>query len=361
MGKIKIAIAGIGNCASSLIQGINYYRKIDGNSPPTPGIMHNVLGGYRIGDIEVVAAFDIDKRKVGKDVADAIFTPPNCTVKFSDVEKTGVVVMKGPVLDGVAETTKDEFKVDSSQSPCNVGEVLKKAGAEILINYLPVGSEKATRYYAEECIKAGCAFINAMPVFIVSDSGWAKKFEENGLPAIGDDVKSQVGATILHRTLAKLFVDRGVMLERTYQLNVGGNTDFLNMMERGRLVSKKISKTEAVQSQLPTRLVDSSIHIGPSDYVKWLGDKKIAFIRLEGRKFGNVPITVEVRLEVEDSPNSAGIMVDAIRCCKIALDRNIGGSLISASAYFMKHPPQQHSDDIARIMVEEFISGKRER
>ena len=323
---IKIAITGLGNCASSLIQGLEYYKKVDGNSPPVPGLMHNVIGGYKLRDIKVVAAFDVDKRKVGKDVAEAVFSPPNCTKKFSDVPKIGVKVQKGPVLDGIAETTKDFFLVDPSQKPVDVKKAIQESGAEILINYLPVGSEQAVRFYAQEALDAGVAFINCMPVFIASDGPWAKRFEDAGLPCIGDDIKSQVGATITHRTLVKMFADRGVKIERTYQLNVGGNTDFMNMLERQRLKSKKLSKTEAVQSNLPERLPADKIHIGPSDYVPWLNDNKIAFIRIEGRKFGDIPIVLDCRLDVEDSPNSAGIVVDAIRCAKLALERKTGGA-----------------------------------
>jgi len=359
--KIKLAIAGLGNCASSLIQGLTYYKNINANSEQVPGLMHNVLGGYKISDIELVAAFDVDKRKVGKDIAEAVFTEPNCTIKFSDVPKTGIKVMKGPVLDGVADTTKNHFLLDSAQKPVDIAKELKNSGAEVMICYLPVGSEQAVRFYAEECLKAGVAFLNAMPVFIVSDPVWAKKFEDKGIPAIGDDIKSQVGATIIHRVLTKLFVDRGVKVERTYQLNFGGNTDFLNMLDRDRLKSKKISKTEAVQSQMPTRMHDDNIHIGPSDYVPWLKDKKICMIRMEGKKFGDVPIVVDLRLDVEDSPNSAGVMIDAVRCAKVALDRKIGGALTSPSSYFMKHPPQQFPDSVAKQMVDEFISGLRER
>jgi len=359
--KIKVAICGLGNCASSLIQGLEYYKHVDGNSPTIPGLMHNVIGGYRISDIQVVAAFDIDKRKVGKDVGEAIFSPPNCTLKFSDVQKLGVEVLKGPVLDGIAETTKDMFLVDPSQKPVNVRKALEDSGAEMLVNYLPVGSEQAVRFYAEEALEAGVAFVNCMPVFIASDPAWAKRFAEKGLPVCGDDIKSQVGATITNRVLAKLFADRGVKIERMYQLNFGGNTDFKNMLERERLKSKKISKTEAVQSNLPIPLPPEQIHIGPSDYVPWMKDKKVCYLRIEGRKFGDVPIILECRLEVEDSPNSAGIVVDAIRCTKLALERGIGGPLISPSAYFMKHPPQQFPDEVARQMVEEFIAGKRER
>ena len=359
--KIRVAICGLGNCASSLIQGLEYYKHVDGNSPIVPGLMHNVICGYKISDIQIVAAFDIDKRKVGKDVGEAIFSPPNCTIKFSDVPKLGVDVLKGPVLDGVAETTKDMFLVDPAQKPVNISKALEDAGAEILVNYLPVGSEQAVRFYAQEALEAGVAFINCMPVFIASDAVWAKRFEDAGLPVCGDDIKSQLGATITNRTLAKLFADRGVKIERMYQLNFGGNTDFKNMLERERLKSKKISKTEAVQSNLPAPLPADRIHIGPSDYVPWMKDKKVCYLRIEGRKFGDVPITLECRLDVEDSPNSAGIVVDAIRCTKLALDRGVSGALISSSAYFMKHPPQQFPDDICREMVEEFIAGKRER
>ncbi|HIE34271.1 MAG TPA: inositol-3-phosphate synthase, partial [Candidatus Altiarchaeales archaeon] len=355
MKEIKVAIAGVGNCASSLIQGIHYYHDVDGNSSLVPGLMHNVIQGYRISDIKFVAAFDVDSKKIDLDLSEAIFREPNCTIKFSDVPRMGVKILKAPVLDGVAETTREKFSVDPKQKPVDVADVLKEKKPDILINYLPVGSEKATRYYVECCLEAGVAFINAIPVFIASNLEWAEKFKKRKLPVIGDDIKSQVGATIVHRTLTKLFVDRGVKLDNTYQLNVGGNTDFLNMLEKARLKSKKISKTQSVQSQLPTQLPDEDIHIGPSDYVPWLNDKKLAFIRLQGRKFGDVPINIELRLEVEDSPNSAGVMVDAIRCAKLALDRGIGGTLLSPSSYFMKSPPVQYSDSVAREMVEEFI------
>ncbi|MFH1470800.1 MAG: inositol-3-phosphate synthase [Candidatus Micrarchaeota archaeon] len=361
MGKIKLGIIGIGNCCSSFIQGLEYYKKIDGNSPPTPGLMHNVIGGYKLSDIEVVAAFDVDKRKIGKDVGEAIFSPPNCTIKFSEVPALGVKVKKGPVLDGVAETTKDKFLVDPSQKPCNVRKELEDSGAEIVVNYLPVGSEQAVRFYAQEVLDAGCAFVNAMPVFITSDNSWAEKFEKKGLPILGDDVKSVVGATIVHRQLARLFLERGVRLKQTYQLNVGGNTDFKNMLERSRLISKKISKTQAVQSILKTPLDPEKVTIGPSDYVPWLNDNKIAFIRLEGESFGGTPLTVDLRLDVIDSPNSAGIIVDAVRLCKLALDRKVGGRMISGSSYLMKSPPIQYPDDVARRMVEEFITGERQR
>jgi myo-inositol-1-phosphate synthase len=361
MGKIRIGVIGVGNCCSSLVQGLQYYKGIDGNSPPTPGLMHNVIGGYKLSDIDVVAAFDIDKRKVGKDLGQAVFEPPNCTTKFSEVPKLGVKVKKGPVLDGVAETTKDKFLVDPAQKPCNVCKELVDAGAEVVVNYLPVGSEQATRFYAQEILDAGCAFVNAMPVFITSSDEWTSKFESKGLPILGDDVKSVVGATIVHRVLARLFLDRGVRLKQTYQLNVGGNTDFKNMLERSRLVSKKISKTQAVQSILKTPLDPEKVTIGPSDYVPWLNDNKIAFIRLEGENFGGTPLTLDLRLDVIDSPNSAGIIVDAVRLCKLALDRKISGRLISGASYLMKSPPIQYPDEVARRMVEEFISGERER
>jgi myo-inositol-1-phosphate synthase len=364
--EIRLAIAGVGNCASSLIQGLFYYKNIKSNDQLVPGLMHNVLGGYRISNIRPVAAFDVDSRKVGKDLSKSIFAKPNCTkVFYKDVPKLGVIVERGPTLDGVAnhmeEFPKDRtFKI-SDQKPVDVEKVLKEAKADVLVNYMPVGSEEATKYYAECALKANCAFVNCMPAFIASNSEWARKFEGKKIPVIGDDIKSQVGATITHRVLAKLFSDRGVKIDRTYQLNTGGNTDFLNMLERSRLKSKKISKTESVQSQLPVRLKDEHIHIGPSDYVPWQNDNKVCFIRMEGRKFGDVPIELEMRLSVEDSPNSAGIVIDAIRCAKLAKDRRIGGPLISPSSYFMKHPPQQFPDSVAKHMVEEFIKGERER
>lgn len=364
--KINIAIVGIGNCASSLIQGLFYYRHIQDEKELIPGLMHNILGGYKISDIKIVAAFDVDKRKVGKDISEAIFAPPNCTkIFYKEIPRLGVKVKMGPVLDGVASHMKDypEEKtfVVAKEKPVNIAQELKKAGAEILISYLPVGSQKATEFYVKAALDAKCAFINCMPVFIVSEKKWAEKFEKNNLPCIGDDIKSQVGATIVHRTLSHLFSQRGVIIDKSYQLNFGGNTDFLNMLERKRLVSKKISKTEAVESQLAKRLSYDNLHIGPSDWIPWLKDNKICFIRIEGRKFGNVPVELELRLSVEDSPNSAGCVIDAIRLAKIALDRGIGGPLISASAYLMKHPPQQFTDEKAREMIEEFIKGQRER
>ena len=364
MEKIKIAIIGLGNCASSLIQGIHYYK--NKNPEDAIGLMHPVIGDYTASDIEVVAAFDIDKRKVGKDVSEAIFAKPNCTQVFCpEIPEVGVKVSMGKVLDGVAphmsDYDDDYTFVVADEEASNIVDILKESGAEMLVNYLPVGSEKAVRFYAQCALDAGIAFINCMPVFIVSDPQWAKKFEEKGIPAIGDDIKAQIGATITHRTLANLFRERGVKLERTYQLNTGGNTDFLNMLNRDRLDSKKESKTEAVQSVLAERLDDPNIHIGPSDYVPWQKDNKLCFLRMEGKTFGDVPMNIELRLSVEDSPNSAGCVIDAIRCCKLALQRGIGGQLTSISAYTMKHPPEQFIDEQAYNMVNEFIDGKRER
>ena len=367
MEKIKIAIFGVGNCASSLVQGIYYYR--DKKPEDVIGLMHWDIGGYKPYDIEIVAAVDIDKRKIGKDISEAIFTKPNCTKIFcKDIPKTGVIVKMGKVLDGVA-SHMSKYPEDKTFVVSNVKEsekeeivkLLKESGAEIALNYVPVGSEKAAKFYAECCLEAGVAYINCMPVFIASDKEFAGRFSSKNVPLVGDDIKSQIGATIIHRTLAKLFTDRGVKIDRTYQLNVGGNTDFLNMLSKDRLKSKKISKTEAVQSVLDKQLEHDNIHIGPSDYVPWLKDNKICFLRMEGRIFGDVPIDLELRLNVEDSPNSAGCTIDAIRCCKLALERGIGGPLISISAYTMKHPPQQFPDWEAKKMVEEFIQGKRER
>jgi len=363
---IKIAIAGIGNCCSSLIQGIHYYKNVVSDDELVPGLMHNIIGDYKISDIKTVAAFDIDKRKTGKDLSEAIFAQPNCTkIFYRDIPRMGIKVKMGPVLDGIAPHMKDypEEKrfVVSKEKSADVAEELKKAGAEILINYMPVGSQKAVEYYANCALKAGVSFINCMPVFIASDKNWAEKFEKKNLSVIGDDIKSQVGATITHRTLAHLFAQRGVIIDKSYQLNFGGNTDFLNLLSIERRKTKKISKTESVESQLSKRLSYDNLHIGPSDYIPWLKDNKICFIRIEGRKFGNVSIELELRLSVEDSPNSAGCVIDAIRLAKVALDRKIGGPLISSSAYLMKHPPQQFTDEKAREMVEEFILGKRER
>ncbi|NOY64023.1 MAG: inositol-3-phosphate synthase [Nitrospirae bacterium] len=364
MAKIRVAIIGVGNCASSLVQGVYYYR--NRSEKDAIGLMHWDLGGYLPGDIEFVAAIDIDKRKVGKDLSEAIFAPPNCTTVFHrDIPSMGVKVVMGEVMDGVAphmrDYPEDETFVVSEEKAVDIVKVLKESGAEIALNYCPVGSENATRYYAECCLEAGVAFINCMPVFIASDTKWAEKYKEKGIPIIGDDIKAQIGATITHRTLARLFADRGVKLDRTYQMNTGGNTDFLNMLARERLKSKKISKTEAVQSVLSEPLEPKNIHIGPSDYIPWLKDNKICFLRMEGRIFGDVPMNIELRLSVEDSPNSAGCTIDAIRCAKIALDRGVGGPLLSISAYTMKHPPHQYPDNVARQMVEEFIEGKRER
>lgn len=364
MEKIKIAIIGVGNCASSLIQGIYYYK--DKNPEDAIGLMHWDIGGYKPYDVEVVAAIDVDKRKAGKDVSEAVFAKPNCTeVFFKDIPNMGVDVVMGKVLDGVAshmrEYPEERIFVVSEEKEADIVEVLRQSGAEIALNYIPVGSEKAARFYADCCLDANVAFINCIPVFIASGKGFAEKFKQKNLPIIGDDVKSQIGATITHRTLAKLFTDRGVKLDRTYQLNTGGNTDFLNMLSRDRLKSKKISKTSAVQSVLNDPLDANNIHIGPSDYVPWQKDNKVCFLRMEGRIFGNVPMNLELRLSVEDSPNSAGCIIDAIRCCKLALNRKIGGVLTSISAYTMKHPPQQFLDERAREMVEEFIQGNRER
>ena len=367
MGKIRIAIAGVGNCASSLIQGIGYYRAMKKKSAENAqGLMHYNLGGYRPCDIEVVAAFDVDVRKVDKPLKQAVFAKPNCTKVFYEKLKDYPVKVKmGEVLDGISphmSTYPDDRRfIASDKKPCNVSKELKASGADMLINYLPVGSEKAAKYYAEACLEAGVGFINCIPVFIASDEKWANRFEEKNIPIIGDDIKSQIGATIIHRTLTKLFMDRGVQMKNTYQLNVGGNTDFLNMLNHTRLKSKKVSKTEAVQSQVEHDLSSDNIHIGPSDFVPWMNDNKVCFLRIEGNGFAGIPMHLEMRLSVEDSPNSAGVVIDAIRCCKLAKDRGTGGILLSPSAYFMKHPMKQYSDEDAREMVEEFISGKRER
>ncbi|HAK88735.1 MAG: inositol-3-phosphate synthase [Nitrospirae bacterium GWB2_47_37] len=367
MGKIRIAIAGVGNCASSLIQGIEYYKSLREDSPDISiGLMHHDLGGYMPGDIEVVAAFDIDARKVNKPLKEAVFAGPNCTKAFySQIPDYPVKVRMGEILDGISSHMADypdgKRFIAADEKPCDAVKALKESGADMLINYLPVGSEQAAKYYADACLEAGVAFINCVPVFIASEDSWIRRFEEKGIPIIGDDIKSQVGATIIHRMLTKLFMDRGVKIDHTYQLNVGGNTDFLNMLNRNRLKSKKISKTEAVQSQVTHGMTDDDIHIGPSDYVPWMDDNKVCFLRIEGRGFGNIPMHLEMRLSVEDSPNSAGVVIDAIRCCKIAKDRGVGGALLSPSSYFMKHPRTQFSDEEAREMTEEFIANKRER
>jgi myo-inositol-1-phosphate synthase len=356
MSKIKIAIVGVGNCASSLVQGLTYYKNIP-NNKKVVGLMHTVLGGYKISDIEVVAAFDVNKTKVGKDLSEAIYAEPNNTKTFAKVKKTGVTVKNGKLLDGIGYYLQDVVKV-SDRKVENPIKILKKSGAEILVNYLPVGSEKAAKYWAEICLKAKVAMINCIPVFIASDIEWGEKFRKAGVPIIGDDIKSQVGATILHRTLVNLFLDRGMPIDKTYQLNVGGNTDFRNMLERSRLKSKKISKTRSVTSQMKLKdqeVIDDDVHVGPSDYVPWLKDNKVAFIRIESRHFGDVPTQVELRLSVEDSPNSAGVVVDAIRCAKLALNHKLVGPLIEPSAYFKKSPPQQFTDAEAKKNLEEFI------
>ena len=367
MKNIKIAIVGIGNCTSSLLQGIEYYK--NKNEKDAIGLMHWEIGGYVPGDIEVVAAFDIDKRKVGKDVSEAIFELPNCTIVFcKDVPKAGVTVKMGKILDGFSDHMKNyadkhTFVISDEQeaSEEDIITVLIESGAEILINYLPVGSEEATKFYAKCALESGMAFINNMPVFIASNPEWAEKFKDKSLPIIGDDIKAQIGATITHRVLADLFNKRGAKIERTYQLNTGGNTDFLNMLNQDRLASKKVSKTDAVQSVLAERLDDDNIHIGPSDYVPWQKDNKICFIRIEGKLFGDIPMNLELRLSVEDSPNSAGVSIDAIRFCKLALERGQGGILYGPSAFLMKHPPKQFTDDEAYKLTKVFIAGENSR
>jgi len=358
-GDIRVAIVGVGNCANSLVQGVTYYKDaaID---QEIPGLMHAVVGEYHINNVKFVAAFDVDAKKVGLDLADAIWASENNTIKFSDVAKTGVPVQRGVTLDGLGKYYKETIQ-ESTAAPVNVVATLKAEEVDVLICYLPVGSEEAAKYYAQCAIDAGCAFVNALPVFIASDPVWARKFEDAGLPIVGDDIKSQVGATITHRIMAKLFQDRGVHLDRTYQLNVGGNMDFKNMLERDRLESKKISKTNSVTSQLDHDMGAKNVHIGPSDYIPWLDDRKWAYVRLEGRAFGDVPLNLEYKLEVWDSPNSAGVIIDALRCAKIGLDRKVGGALLSPSSYFMKTPPVQYTDEQAHNKVEDFISGKLER
>ena len=358
-GEIRVAIVGVGNCANSLIQGITYYKDAT-NETEIPGLMHPVLGGYHIKNINFVLALDVDAKKVGLDLSEAIWASENNTIKFATVAKTGVTVKRGTTLDGLGRYYKETI-TESTAAPVDVVAELKSNKVDVVICYLPVGSEEAAKFYAQCAIDAGCAFVNALPVFIASDPVWADKFTKAGLPIVGDDIKSQVGATITHRIMAKLFQDRGVHLDRTYQLNVGGNMDFKNMLERDRLESKKISKTQSVTSQLDYDLGAKNVHIGPSDYIPWLDDRKWAYVRLEGRAFGDVPLNLEYKLEVWDSPNSAGVIIDALRCAKIALDRKIGGPLLSPSSYFMKSPPVQYTDEQAYQMVEQFIDGSLDR
>jgi myo-inositol-1-phosphate synthase len=357
LGKINVAVVGVGNCCSSLVQGVHYYGKAK-EDEFVPGLMHVNLGGYHINDINFVAAFDVDKNKVGKDLARAIYTEPNNTFKFCEVPTTGVKVQRGMTHDGLGQYLSKI--IEKAPGPtADIVKVLKETKTDVVINYLPVGSEEATKWYIEQVLAAGCGFINCIPVFIAREKYWQQRFEQHGLPVIGDDIKSQVGATIAHRVLTRLFGDRGVKLERTYQLNFGGNTDFYNMLERERLESKKISKTTSVTSQLDYEMKPEDIHVGPSDYVPWLLDRKFCHIRMEGRTFGDVPLNLELKLEVWDSPNSAGVVIDAIRCCKLALDRGLKGALISPSSYFMKSPPVQYTDDQARRNVEEFIAANK--
>jgi myo-inositol-1-phosphate synthase len=359
MGSVRVAIVGVGNCASSLVQGVEYYRNANAGDR-VPGLMHVVFGDYHVSDIEFVAAFDVDAKKVGRDLAEAIVASENNTIKICDVPPTGVTVQRGPTYDGLGQYYREIIE-ESDETAVDVAAALREASVDVVVSYLPVGSEEADKLYAQAAIDAGCAFVNALPVFIASDPVWAKKFSDAGLPIVGDDIKSQVGATIVHRALAKLFEDRGVELLRTYQLNFGGNMDFMNMLERSRLVSKKISKTQSVTSQIPHEMEKASIHIGPSDHVPWLDDRKWAYVRLEGKAFGDVPLNAELKLEVWDSPNSAGVIIDAVRAAKIAKDRGIGGPVLSASSYFMKSPPVQYSDHSAHEAVEKFIRGEVDR
>jgi myo-inositol-1-phosphate synthase len=354
--RVRVAIAGVGNCASSLVQGVEYYRNAD-PAEDVPGLMHVVLGGYHVGDVEFVAAFDVDAAKVGLDLGKAIFASQNNTIRFANVGDLGVQVMRGPTFDGLGQFYRETIE-ESPAEPVDVAQVLRDTQADVLVSYLPVGSEVAQRYYAQACLDAGVGFVNAIPVFIASDPEWAARFEAAKLPIVGDDIKSQVGATITHRVLARLMEDRGMAIDRTYQLNFGGNMDFKNMLERSRLVSKKISKTQSVTSQIEQGIKTDDVHIGPSDHVPWLDDRKWAYIRLEGRNFGDVPLNIELKLEVWDSPNSAGVIIDAVRCCKLALDRGVGGPLAGPSAYFMKSPAVQYHDDDAHRMVEAFITGQ---
>jgi myo-inositol-1-phosphate synthase len=356
--SVRVGIVGVGNCASSFVQGLSYYRGAQSNEP-IPGLMNNEVGRYRVDDIEVSSAFDVNAAKVGRDVSEAIWASPNNTIKFADVKPTGVRVERGMTLDGIGRYVRDEFE-ESAEPVADVADVLSRTRTDVLVSYLPVGSEQAAAWYAERALQAGCAFVNCMPVFIASRPEWRKRFEERGLPVIGDDIKSQVGATIVHRVLTNLFRERGVRLDRTYQLNFGGNTDFQNMLERERLESKKISKTQSVTSQLGVPMAPENIHVGPSDHVPWLTDRKWAYIRMEGTTFGGVPINAEIKLEVWDSPNSAGVVIDAVRCAKLGLDRGIGGALVGPSSYFMKSPPVQFTDAEARERVMRFISGEDE-
>jgi myo-inositol-1-phosphate synthase len=353
--KVRVAIIGVGNCASSLVQGVEFYKNA-ADDDRVPGLMHVNLGGYHIRDIEFSAAFDVVEGKVGKDLSEAVFAYPNNTYKFRDVPHNGVTVQRGMTHDGLGKYLSQILKKAPGPTADIVG-ILKETKTDVVVSYLPVGSEMATKWYVEQILEAGCAFVNCIPVFIASQRYWQERFEERGLPIIGDDIKSQVGATITHRVLTALFVDRGVIMDRTYQLNFGGNTDFLNMLERERLESKKISKTGAVTSQLPYKLPEDSVHVGPSDYVPWLTDRKWCYIRMEGTTFGNVPLNLELKLEVWDSPNSAGVVIDAVRCAKLALDRGLKGALFAPSSYFMKTPPQQYSDDEARRQTEDYIAG----
>ncbi len=359
MGSVRVAIVGVGNCASSLVQGVEYYKDADPASR-VPGLMHVQFGPYHVRDIEFVAAFDVDAKKVGRDIAEAIVASENNTIKICDVPPTGITVQRGPTMDGLGEYYQ-EIITESDEQPVDVAQVLRDCRADVLVSYLPVGSDQADKFYAQCAIDARVAFVNALPVFIASDPEWAAKFTEAGLPIVGDDIKSQVGATITHRVLAKLFEDRGVELLRTYQLNFGGNMDFMNMLERKRLQSKKISKTQSVTSQIPHEMAKADVHIGPSDHVPWLDDRKWAYVRLEGRSFGDTPLNLEYKLEVWDSPNSAGVIIDAVRAAKIAKDRGIAGPVLSASSYFMKSPPEQYSDDVARDAVDKFIRGELDR
>ncbi len=359
MGSVRVAIVGVGNCASSLVQGVEYYKDA---SPDTrvPGLMHVQFGDYHVGDVEFVAAFDVDAKKVGRDLSEAIVASENNTIKICDVPPSGVTVQRGHTFDGLGEYYREIIQ-ESDEQPVDVVQVLRETRADVLVSYLPVGSEAADRFYAQCALDAKVGFVNALPVFIASDPTWAQKFTDAGVPIVGDDIKSQVGATITHRVMAKLFEDRGVELLRTYQLNFGGNMDFMNMLERKRLQSKKISKTQSVTSQIPHEMAKADVHIGPSDHVPWLDDRKWAYVRLEGRSFGDTPLNLEYKLEVWDSPNSAGVIIDAVRAAKIAMDRGIGGPILSASSYFMKSPPVQYNDDEARRAVEGFISGDVER